>query len=660
MKRTLVLDIELYSNYLLVMFKSIDTRRVMAFEAFPSGTFADPQALDAGRVSDPQALDVAGITRILREFRIVTFNGLDFDMPLLWMALSGRTVSEVKAAANHIIKGGLRGWQFEQHYQIKVPKWVDHIDLKESVPGVAISLKLYGGRLHSKRLQDLPIEPNAVILPERRAGLRTYCENDLDTTIDLWLKATDPKGDIIATRELMSAEFGIDLRSKSDAQIAEAAIKASVVKAKGEPVYRQDVTPGTTYRFKPMPWLQFNDPVLRAKFEQVLAAEFYVKADGKVQMPACLEGASVQLSTGGSVYRMGVGGLHSSESAAAHVATPDVLLRDTDVVSYYPSLILLCGLFPRNMGAHFQRVYRDFFDRRIHAKKVGHKSTAQTLKIVLNGTFGKLGSRYSVLYSPDLMLQVTVTGQLALLMLIERLEAAGIAVVSANTDGIVQKCPAHLDDVRRQIIARWERETCLETEDVGYRGLFSRDVNNYIALKEGGGVKTKGVFTPPGVMKNPDFDIIAEAVCAWLDRGTPIGETVIGCQDIRRFVCVQRVTGGAQMPTGTQVLDNWEWNKTAGAWEQWHGQRLLKEKRKGRPKPAVVTADAVYLGEVVRWYRSTRSTQHIEKVGNGNKVPSSDNAMPCMELPDTMPADVDYDWYIGEACRALRLIGAVT
>lgn len=64
-----------------------------------------------------------------------------------------------------------------------------------------------------------------------------------------------------------------------------------------------------------------------------------------------------------------------------------------------------------------------------------------TFKIVLNGTFGKLGSKYSFLYSPNLMIQVTITGQLALLMLIEALEAAGISVVSANTDGIVSRCP---------------------------------------------------------------------------------------------------------------------------------------------------------------------------------------------------------------------------
>lgn len=642
MKRKLVLDIELYVNYLLVMFKSIDTRRVHYFEKH-----------------DSSELDVQTILGILREFTIIDFNGIDYDMPLLFMALGGASLPELKRASNHIIEGGLRGWQFEQHYGIKVPKWVDHIDLKEPVPGVAISLKLYGGRLHSKRLQDLPIEHTAEISVEQREVLRRYCENDLDTTIDLWLKATDPKDDIIATREMLSAEYGVDLRSKSDAQIAEAVIKAEVTKATGEPVYRQDVLPGTTYRYRAPTWMRFNDPNLKGKFRDILLADFVVKADGKLAIPPCLEGAEVRLVTGGSTFRMGIGGLHSNEHSRAHVAGPGVLIRDTDVVSYYPSNILLGALFPKNMGQHFQRVYRHIFEQRISAKKSDYKSKAQTLKIVLNGTFGKLGSKYSVLYSPDLLLQTTITGQLALLMLIERLEGAGISIISANTDGIVQKCTPEQDVVRRQIIARWEQETGLETEDVGYRALYSRDVNNYVALKEGGGVKTKGVFTPPGVMKNPDNAILSTAVCDFLDKGVPVAQTIVGCRDIRQFLVVQRVTGGAQVPTSSRLIDDWVWVPADMRWEMRWGDRVFRERRKSRPKPVLVTDGATYLGKVVRWYRSVNGVSHIERVANGAKVPCSDKAMPCMELPDEFPSDIDYEWYIAEANKMLREIGAV-
>ena len=60
-----------------------------------------------------------------------------------------------------------------------------HIDLIEVAVGDC-SLKIYGGRLNSKRMQDLPIAPEQEILPEQREELRLYCLNDLDTTIDLF------------------------------------------------------------------------------------------------------------------------------------------------------------------------------------------------------------------------------------------------------------------------------------------------------------------------------------------------------------------------------------------------------------------------------------------------------------------------------------------
>lgn len=656
-KRPLVMDIELFPNYLLVQFKAIDTKKVRSFEVFDG--FVGPVE------PSPMTLersDANVIAAILRQYLIVDFNGIDFDMPILFMALQGKTLGTLKAAADHIITAGLRSWQTEQEYGVQVPEWVDHVDLREPVPGVQISLKLYGGRLHSKRLRDLPYEPDQYLTAAQADEVRAYCENDLDTTIDLWNKARDPKDDIIGTRELLTAEFGIDVRSKSDAQIAETIIKRQVEKRMGQRVYKSEVRPGTRYSYQPPAFLQFQTPVLQQKFAEILDAPFVVGADGGIIEPDALK---TTVTIGRTTYSMGIGGLHSTEKSQAVIASDDTLVRDRDVVSYYPSLILQCGLFPPNMGSHFQAVFKEFFDRRVAAKKAGHKSTAQTLKIFLNGTFGKLGSKYSVLYAPNLLIQVTVTGQLALLMFIERLEMAGIPVVSANTDGIVMACPKALEPRMLEIVQWWERATGFETEETRYRALFSRDVNNYVALKEGGGVKTKGTLADPGVMKNPQNTIVNKAVCDYLDKGVPIAETILRCRDIREFVTVKRVTGGAVYPAqGTRSVDDWvqvcpgEWMRQA--WIDAHGGQP-PVKRKSRPHPVEVFVGEQYLGRVARWYRSTRSSVPILYGGGAKKhhrVGGSDNAMPCMELPDELPADIDYGFYIKEAHDLLRDLGA--
>ena len=457
-KRSLVMDIELFANYLLVMFKAIDSKVVRSFEFWAN---KPEDATDVPVFNLAQVDHARTIEAILRKFTIVSFNGQDFDFPILFYAMQrGASISELKQAANHIIDGRLRAWQFSREYNVQIPTWLDHIDLREPVPGVQISLKLYGGRLHSKKLQDLPYEPDRWLTDAEMDEVRTYCENDCDTTIDLYNKARDPKDDIIGTRELLSAEFGIDVRSKSDAQIAETLIRTLVERRTGQKVYPTDVRPGTRYAYRPPAFIRFNSPLLQAKLDEICGTDFYVGGDGAIVAPKSLEGATLKI--GEQTYRMGIGGLHSTEQTVAHIASEQTLLRDRDVVSYYPSLILQCGLSPDNMGRHFQEVYGDFFRRRVAAKKAGHKSSAQTLKILLNGAFGKLGSRFSVLYAPNLLIQVTVTGQLELLMMIERMEAAGIPCVSANTDGVVMACPAHLEPEMLRIVAQWEREATAE------------------------------------------------------------------------------------------------------------------------------------------------------------------------------------------------------
>src|SRR5205814_10349873 len=76
----------------------------------------------------------------------------------------------------------------------------------------------------------------------------------------------------------------------------------------------------------------------------------------------------------------------------------------------------------------------------LKAEQARMKATEAGLKIALNAAlFGKTGSPWSVLYAPHLMITTTLTGQFALLMLIQRAEAMGICVVSANTDGVVMR-----------------------------------------------------------------------------------------------------------------------------------------------------------------------------------------------------------------------------
>lgn len=656
-KTTLVMDIECYIDYFLVMFRRVDTGATRQYEMF-----------------EGQRIDTEEIRRIMRSYRVVTFNGNNYDLPMLAYALTGVSCAKLKEASDSIIVGNLRGWQFEQQMGIKVPREWDHIDLIEVAFGQG-SLKLYGGRLHSQKLQDLPIEPSARISPAQREELVMYCGNDLQTTIDL-LNHLTPQ---IELRERMSAENGLDLRSKSDAQIAHVVIRSQTAKILGAPIQKPRVPAGTTFKYQLPKWLAYKTDTLNTVLRDVLEANFIVAANGSVEMPPALDGRSVAI--GGGVYRMGIGGLHSSEQNQAFVSDKEYVLIDRDVNSFYPAIILEGGLAPLHLRENnaFIRVYKEIVTRRLDAKKNGNKVVADSLKIVINSGFGLLGSVFSTLYSPHLMIQVTLTGQLALLMLIESLELGGIRVVSGNTDGIVMHCRRDQENVLAGVIAWWESVTTFETEETRYRAIFSRDVNSYVALKEGGGTKGKGAFAPISIAKNPQNNICTEAVIALIDKGVPVEKTIRACTDIRKFVTVRTVRGGGVQMLRTAYDDTLTPGKKrdlllANGWLQIVDGPLTKAMFDHIPDGCgydVETAyrlhcaeDSVrYLGKVVRFYIGHSSLGAIyykdkNKAGGRNKVPKSDGAVPVMDLPATLPTDIDYAHYIREANEILNDIGA--
>lgn len=605
-RKEAVFDLEIFRNYFAAAFKDIDSGRWKRFEMLRG-----------------QKLDRAGIAKVMRNFRVYGFNSINFDMPVLMAALAGWDTDDLKSLCDTIISEKLPAFKTFDRFGIdKPPSFVDHVDLMNVSPGAPTkpSLKMYGGRLHCYRIQEMPVDVHAELSDEEIETVRGYHVNDLDTTISL-------KADLktqVALRAVMSDEYGVDLRSKSDAQIAEAVIRAEVERLSGQKIPKPQIRPGK-FNYIPPAFIEYQTPLLQQLLETVRTSKFTVGYDGKVYEPKEFE--TINLQIGISRYTFGLGGLHSTEKKQAFRCDGTFTLRDRDVTSYYPLTILNTGLVPPQLGMYFAKVFKKILDRRVAAKHAGDKNTSETLKIVLNGTFGKLGQPTSILYAPNLLIQTTITGQLSILMLIERLELAGISVVSANTDGIVSKVPKHLEGRFASICFDWECDTGYTTEETLYEALYSRDVNNYLAFYRGKdgklGVKRKGAYGErgPGLpgaagqKHNPDAEICSLAVIEYLKDGTPIEDTIHDCTDIRKFVSVRRVKGGAVL-------------------------------------------DGEYIGKVVRWYQATGMTDCLRYESNGNKVPSSVGAKPCMVLPDELPDDIDYDWYVREANAILCEVGA--
>lgn len=659
LKQPLIFDVECYINYFLCAFKNYVTGRVIWFEMSHDTPWSD---------------NPAKLQWMLENCLIVGFNSNGYDIPILGVALAGYGTQALKAATQMIIGENMKGWMVLRQFKVKKQPLYNHIDIMEVAP-LNGSLKVYAGRAGAPKMQDLPYRHDATLTDKQKVVVRFYCLNDLDNTGILFGRLQTE----LELRVGMSQEYGVDLRSKSDAQIAEAVIGHELHKLSGQKPVMPSIPPGTAYAYKVPAYMRFQTPVLRELLDMVKSARFVVGADGSVNLPPVLE--NLKVAIGGSIYKLGIGGLHSTEKKQCVFSSPEYELADIDVESYYPRIILNLGLFPQHLGRAFLKVLNTIVVRRLDAKHKKIKKIANSLKIVINGTFGKLGSKWSMFYAPDLLIQTTLTGQLSLLMLIEMMELAGLSVVSANTDGIVVYGRKDAHALREEIVAEWERITNFKMETTNYKALCSKDVNNYIAVKrpedleEGDdATKRKGLYAKPGLSKNPTAVIATEAVCAYLAHGTPIEQTIRECKDIQQFVSVRKVTGGAvsvaYRDPGEHVaaevmqahLRDTGWRPAGSGWLHVSDpanatpQGMLTAYATARWQPV----SAEYLGGTIRWYYAEQPEGQVQRIiyaGAANKVPKSDGARPIMVMDGTIPADLDHGWYIQEANKILSTLG---
>lgn len=671
-RQEFITDVECYTNYFLVMFTNLVTGKVTFVEEYEGGP----------------PLDCKKLKWILENYTCITFNGINYDLPMCEMAAHGLSLRKLKQASDQIIVEEMRGNDVRRKNKAPAIK-CDHIDLIEVAPLFA-SLKGYAGRMHSRKMQDLPFNPATILSPEQIAITRWYCVNDTHNTAHL----RETLKEQIELRYTLSNEYKVDLRSKSDAQIAEAVMSAELYRRTGVRPKKPEIDVGTSFRYKVPPWMQFRSPLMQWALDTVARAKFVVDYTGSIAMPEEIK--NLQLDINGTVYTMGIGGLHSTESTVAHHTDEDYIIIDKDVESFYPRIILNQGMFPEHLGPVFLQVYRTIVDRRLKAKADGNKPVADSLKIVINGSFGKFGSKYSILYAPNFLTQTTLTGQLSILLLIEMLEYAGIHVVSANTDGIVIKCPRNGVHILDAVVAEWEERTQYKTEETRYLSLYSRDVNNYIAVKQKfdkatkqwlevpDGIKSKGAYANPWsdpknaamrLHKNPTTTVCVEAVEALLVKGVPIDHTIRNETDIRKFVTVRSVKGGAvkvwssslpEHSSKEELLAMAGWSEFAeNAWIPEggtdRGAMWLDAAYKAACKEVAIPGETEFVGKTVRWYYAKDVPGELVYALSGNKVPRSDGAKPVMVFDNDnhVPSDVDHDWYITEATRILRDIGAL-
>jgi hypothetical protein len=139
----LATDTECFPNLWMIGFRDVETKRIVKLMR-----------------TEDQELDRSRVAKILRNHRIYTFNGINYDMPMIALAMTGATCEELKAANDLLIPPesgrGMAFWEFYDHFGLSLPDFLDHVDLWNVMPSAAqkASLKKYAGMMHSRTMME--------------------------------------------------------------------------------------------------------------------------------------------------------------------------------------------------------------------------------------------------------------------------------------------------------------------------------------------------------------------------------------------------------------------------------------------------------------------------------------------------------------------------
>jgi hypothetical protein len=190
-------------------------------------------------------------------------------------------------------------------------------------------------------------------------------------------------------------------------------------------------------------------------------------------------------------WELGLGGVHFLDPE--YEKRKLINLTDADVSSLYPNLMLNL-----NSLGEFTPKFREIIQSRITDKKAGNINMANAKKLLCNSIYGISRSRDfgAHLFNSWLGLGVCIAGQFILYNLAQKINnETSCKVISANTDSVTWTYSTQEENKKAKILVEeYSRQVNLEFDFDNMKMFQYKDVNNYIAIKDNGKIKRKGVF----------------------------------------------------------------------------------------------------------------------------------------------------------------------
>lgn len=469
------------------------------------------------------------------------YNNKFYDNYIIKGISIGLSTVELKELSDSIIKEEIHAWEHPYLAGQRTAK-IRSFDIYDDMQPT--SLKAFEGhRGRNIKETDVDFNIDRPLTDEELELEFTYCEFDVDATEDLF----DLRRDYFNTKVELGEMKGID------PDIALSCTNAKIV-AKYMGAVRQEWTDGRDYEFPK----ELDKSIIPKEL-----LDFFNLTNDKSISDEDLFCREITIMIGGCPCTFKFGGAHGSLLQYHAKSNDEVVIRNRDVGSLYPSLIKFFNYLSRNVSD--PEVFDETYKTRMLAKQgIGDIKKAKTFKLPLNTISGATDQVYSDLYDPHQARGMRYTGQLLIAELAINLSnnVPSFKLINLNTDGLayeVKKCELDLID---KICEAWCKKTQFILEEDKIEEIWIKDVNNLIIKMENGKIKTVGSYVNYGVSNkgqwaiNNNYIIVKKALIDYLTKEISVEETINNCSDILEFQLIAKV--GSKFTRGFQLISNVE------------------------------------------------------------------------------------------------------
>lgn len=529
----------------------------------------------------------------------VGYNSLTFDGQVLeyiirnyskWINLSGREIANlIYIFASDVIRdtnfGGFPPYREDQLslMQIDVFK-IQHFDNKNR----RVGLKRLEYEMDMENIEEMNVSPDQEDFTRKEIeDLIYYCHNDVYATrlnYNYLIGETDNelyKGtNAIDTRIALTEKFGFNAMNYSDSKYGDEIIKTIYAREAGckyEKLPKKGTFRRTVSLSKGIPeYVEFKTPELQSFLKRL--RNITLKGNEKFE-------EDVEFRK--QHYTFALGGLHNVIENKKYDSNDEYIIIDADVTGYYPRTIINRKYAPAHLNKNaFLRAYTWVVNEREQLKPLAKtdkkiKGIVNGYKLAANSAYGKSGDMTNWLYDPQMMLNVCITGELSILMLIEAQELAGNKCIMANTDGATFYVKRTEVEKFYQIAKDWCELTNYSLEYFEFNKLYFLTVNDYVGVYTDGKIKMKGDFlTSTELHKNKKFRVIPLALKAYLIDNIKPEKFINEFDNIYHF-CGRSTGGNTYYHKAYNKSENWNLPKLIRYYVAKDGYRIIKHVKEG-------------------------------------------------------------------------------